>query len=706
MKRTVSIRKGRPVRTRWRQGPRLPFRRIRPQPEPPRSLGDLAAPAPEPAIRLYCDAPRPAVAVSIDWRDPPEHRTPFRPFESEGLLELPHPAPGDRAASDDIGLAERLRALLGVPLDRLLPGEQTVLTWPAPLMDFQVEGVRALLGNDRLLLADDMGLGKTVQAIAAIRILCHRRDVTRALLIVPASLLDQWTREFARWAPELRLIPIRGAFRERSWQWRTDAHVALISYESFRADAAANRSTGPLRRMWDLVVIDEAQKIKNRDTDISREVKRLRRRRSWALTGTPLENQEDDLASILEFVDHTDHGAPRIYAPSRALLQRHQELQLRRKKQDVLTQLPPKQIITVRLPLQPAQRAAYERAERAGIIQLRQHGETLRIAHILELITRLKQLCNRDPVSGESAKLADIRERLQTLIAEGHRALLFSQYTDDRFGVAAAARHLTAANPLTYTGALSGSARDAVIQRFKSDPRHQALILSLRAGGAGLNLQEASYVFHLDRWWNPAVERQAEDRAHRLGQSYPVTVIKYTCLDTIEERIERVLAHKQHLFDEIVDDVSLDLAARLTRDDLFGLFGLAAPDPRRAQTRTSTSEPLIARCASILERRGWTIVPAAPGRSSDREQELLATKIDEVGLARTLLVRCREAPRPLDTGELEALAAGIPEAQRLIVAAPAGLTPQAAALAHQRQIGIWDEALLTQFEQVDAPSEV
>jgi SNF2 family DNA or RNA helicase len=154
---------------------------------------------------------------------------------------------------------------------------------------------------------------------------------------------------------------------------------------------------------------------------------------------------------------------------------------------------------------------------------------------------------------------------------------LFSQYTDDRFGVAAAEATFQEFNPLTYTGSLSSSDRDAVIQQFKRDPTHRALILSLRAGGVGLNLQDASYVFHIDRWWNPAVERQAEDRTHRLGQHYPVTVIKYTCQDTIEERIEQILSEKQQLFDELIDDVSLDLAVHLTRDDLFRVVKLDPP---------------------------------------------------------------------------------------------------------------------------------
>ena len=139
-------------------------------------------------------------------------------------------------------------------------------------------------------------------------------------------------------------------------------------------------------------------------------------------------------------------------------------------------------------------------------------------------------------------------------------------------------------DPLIFTGALSGTQREEVITEFKKDPRHKALVLSLRAGGQGLNLQDASYVFHFDRWWNPAVEHQAEDRSHRLGQMFPVHVYKYIIEDTIEQRIDEILKEKQILFDELVDDVSIDLAARLTSEDLFGLFGLSVPEKHQKES--------------------------------------------------------------------------------------------------------------------------
>ena len=510
---------------------------------------------------------------------PPPSPEQATPVELAGLTQFGAPESAQHGGNgssvhrnrDNLDLSYRLlRVLSPTGAD---PMSLENLDWPGALMPFQEDGVRALIGSVNLLLADDMGLGKTVQVIAALRIMRHRGDIRSALVAAPASLLDQWRGELRKWAPELSAIIIRGSASDRGWQWQAETDVTLVSYETLRSDFEGNVHAPVRRKVWDVIVADEAQRIKNRN-DTSRSLKELNRLRSWALTGTPIENHEEELASILEFVDHEEGRQSKRYHPGPELLSRHRELQLRRKKGDVLEDLPEKQVTLLPIELYTAQRASYDKAEQEGLVYLRSLGRDITIQHVLELITRLKQICNADPVKGESSKLDDIRERLELLVGQGHKALVFSQYTNDISGVAAAADHLRDFNPLVITGEVPLQERPSVIEGFKSSADHQVLIISLRAGGLGLNLQEASYVFHLDRWWNPAVERQAEDRTHRMGQTAKVNVIKYSCSDTIEERIDAILARKQDLFDRLVDDVSLDLSSRLSREELFGLFGL------------------------------------------------------------------------------------------------------------------------------------
>lgn len=570
----------------------IPLRRqLAPQPVCTVPLAPLRQPS---VLHTACSIDLPSDVVSLfpDAEPAPE------PIASVVLApvagapgEIPSgSARGNRSESAGVGnpraagqqtrvpLAARLRLVLAPPLGSLLPGPHSVLSWAGELMPFQVDGVRTLVASDKLLLADDMGLGKTIQVIAALRVLIVQRTLETALVVAPASVLDQWRQELLKWAPELRVMVIRGTPSDRAWQWAADIHVGIVGYDTLRADFTDNLQSPVRKKTWDVLVADEAQRIKNRNPT-SAAVKGLKRHRSWALTGTPLENDEEELASILEFVDHRELTSQDRYSPGLKLRERQRELQLRRKKGEVLKDLPPKLTTKLSIELLPNQRRSYERAEREGIVFLRELGADVRVQHVLELIQRLKQICNAEPETGESSKFEDIRRRMESLALQGHRAVVFSQYVGNGFGVDAMAGVLREFDPLTFTGDLSPGDRRDVIRRFRNGDRHKALIVSLRAGGVGLNLQEASYVFHLDRWWNPAVERQAEDRSHRYGQSMPVHVFKYSCIDTIEERIDRILESKQELFDQLVEDVTIDLGKSLFAGELFGLFGLE--DPRK-----------------------------------------------------------------------------------------------------------------------------
>jgi SNF2 family DNA or RNA helicase len=438
------------------------------------------------------------------------------------------------------------------------------LHWPNRLFGYQKDGIERLLNSRSVLLADEMGLGKTIQAIAALRILAARGEIERALIVCPVGLIAQWRRQIRIWAPDLAVSTAVGSRDLRMAAWRAKATLTLSNFESVRADLGA-RSAGA-RRTWDVVVIDEAQRMKNPKSGVAFVIKSLERRRSWALTGTPLENRLDDLISLIDF------AAPGEFEPGamgRGLRGLVQKVQLRRRRAEVLDDLPPKFASVIGLDLTPAQRAAYQKAEEEGTMWLRSLGRELRISHVLELILRLKQICNFCPETGHSTKLVDLRRRLEEFNAASAKALVFSQFVEEPFGVLQLAKELQNFRPLVVIGGMDQPTRSATFDSFERDSSRRAMILSLRAGGTGLNLTAACRVVHFDRWWNPAVEAQAEDRVHRIGQTRPVEVFAYLCADTVEERIAAILDEKRRLFSDLVDGVPARALARLDLDDLL-----------------------------------------------------------------------------------------------------------------------------------------
>ena len=447
------------------------------------------------------------------------------------------------------------------------------LSWRRPLHGFQVTGIARLLASDAALLADEMGLGKTIQAIAGLRVLARLGDVQSALVVVPVGLLLQWRQQFRAWAPELSLATVTGTREQRILRWRSLAQIHLVGYEVVRNDRVLPAPFGPGRRTWDVVVVDEAQRIKNAGTELSMALKSLPRRRAWALTGTPVENRADDAASIIDFIAPGRLDRQEMMIGLRRVLG---DVQLRRRRAEVLPDLPPKFGFPVEVTLGPVQRAAYNRAEQEGRVWLRALGADVTISHVLELILRLKQICNACPQTGASAKRDDLLRRMTCVVEAGEKALVFSQFAAEPFGVAMLARHLAPFRPVVLAGGMSASARECAMTTFQRDPERSVMVLSLRAGGVGFNLTAASAVFHFDRWWNPAAETQAEDRAHRIGQTRPVHTFAYLCPGTIEQRIGEILAEKRALFADLVEDVAVSALRRLDLPTLLHAVGLPA----------------------------------------------------------------------------------------------------------------------------------
>ena len=417
------------------------------------------------------------------------------------------------------------------------------LNLPYQLRPYQWEGIQFLVGNDAVLLADEMGLGKTVQIAVALEILRRKAKLTRALVVVPASLKLNWETELRRWAPSLSVQRIRGDAADRRAYYLLPINVLIVSYEEIRLDmiGASNDVC------FDVVVLDEAQRIKNPDSKSSLACRLLNSRRSWALTGTPVENRLNDLISIFRFVKigvlHQGLSRDEIHS-------RMHPFFIRRCKRDVLKDLPP--IIDQEIPieLQGKQQDAYLRAWGSRGEGLDTSPDGFSSADLFAIITKLKQVCNYDRESGESAKLNVLMDLLNAQTAVGDKIIVFSQYVDTLKWLQLRIKDI----PLViYHGGLSQLERENILDRFRRDPGPQCLLISLRAGGVGLNIQEASTVVLFDRWWNPAVENQAIQRAHRFGRERPLHVIRFIVLDSIEERISNIIVQKQELFENYIE---------------------------------------------------------------------------------------------------------------------------------------------------------
>nr|AHA81988.1 Arm19 [uncultured bacterium] len=460
----------------------------------------------------------------------------------------------------------------------------------AELRPYQVHGVAWLSARPGLghggVLADEMGLGKTLQAIC---LLATRRSAAPHLVVCPTSLIGNWRRELARFAPTTPVITYHGSRRELSESYRPGT-VVVTSYPVLRKD-------GPLTATrWDVVIFDEAQQIKNPDALVSRAAATLSATVRIAMTGTPVENRLEELWSILNVTNPGLLGTrgrfrQRFVAP---IEQRHSATAaaalnamvkphlLRRTKAEVAADLPPKQYSTVICTLTDEQARLYREAVDRSFSDGLGSGIE-RSGRVLALLTSLKQICNhpaqflRGEVAepGRSGKFDRATEMLAEIVDEDDRALVFTQY---RAMGELLSRHLTDAlgtGPIPFLhGGLSPEQRDRLVEAFQQDDdAPPVLLLSLRAAGFGLNLTRATHVMHYDRWWNPAVEEQATDRAHRIGQQRTLNVYTLVTGGTIEDHIAQMHETKRGMAEIVSGDTEAALA-RLSDDELHAVLDL------------------------------------------------------------------------------------------------------------------------------------
>lgn len=503
-----------------------------------------------------------------------EELTPIEPprpvslMDEEALAEAKKKLVRLKPPEDALSIEDRLFYLLQPPLQSWLAGQELIM--PFEPFPYQYEGIGWLFSKSSALLADEMGLGKTMQTITAIRLLVRSGQVRRVLLVCPKPLLPNWQREFRTWAEELPFVVVEGDGERRRLTWTMPGVPVLIAnYESLVRDFAAfGEDEFP---KFDLVVLDEAQRIKNRTSRTAETARALPRRRSWALTGTPIENRPEELGALYEFLEVVP---PNATPDLRQLQYLAKQFILRRTKNLVMKDMPPRLDRDEFLELLPSQKYAYEKAEKEGIIHLNDLGDSISVQHVFELVLRLKQITNFDPLTGESAKLDRLEADMEEIAASGGKAILFSQWTKVLDWLA---KPMAKYGALLYHGGIPTKQREPILKQFKEDPNSHIILMSYGTGAVGLNLQFAGYVFLFDRWWNPAIEDQAINRAHRIGCKSQVIVTRFISKDTIEERIDKVLTEKRELFARILgegDDCNASLS--LNASEIFGLFDLKA----------------------------------------------------------------------------------------------------------------------------------
>jgi SNF2 family DNA or RNA helicase len=453
------------------------------------------------------------------------------------------------------------------------------------LRPYQLRGVSWLMYLNRLglgaCLADDMGLGKTIELIAFLlsernELAGGRPDNSRngpVLLVCPLSVAGNWQREMERFAPDLRVLMHHGLGRLTGQSFIEEAEKADVVVTTY---ALAQRDEEDLSGVyWSHIVLDEAQSIKNQSARQTQSIKRLKAKQKIALTGTPVENRLSELWSIMDFLNPGYMGSfdsfrrdfvlpiEKYNSKSRSQVLRSliQPFVLRRLKTDatVISDLPDKLEMKVNYNLTAEQATLYAAVVDEMLARIESTEGMERRGLILATLTKLKQVCNHPALllqdgsylEGRSGKLSRLEEMLDEVVASGDRALVFTQFA----GMGAMLRHQIqeklGVEALFLHGKTTRSQREEMIQRFQAG-RSPIFILSLKAGGFGLNLTAANHVFHFDRWWNPAVENQATDRAFRIGQKKNVFVHKFVCLGTLEERIDQMIEQKKALAESVI----------------------------------------------------------------------------------------------------------------------------------------------------------
>ncbi len=527
-----------------------------------------------------------------------------------------------------------------------------------PLYDYQLRGAIFAACRGRSIIGDDMGLGKTVMTLAAVELLARLRGIGKVLVVAPASVKYQWDGEIRKFTDRPVQV-IDGSIEQRQTQYQHPTFYRLVNYEQATRDLDSLNAWQP-----DLVVLDEAQRIKNWESKTSRAVKKLRSRYALVLTGTPLENKLEELYSIVEFVDDRRLGPAFQFLHDHRLEDEHGNLQgyrnlgsireklapifLRRTRGDVLGQLPERTDNTVFVEMSPEQQVPYDEQRRALVRLLaKPFLSDLDRKRVLSCLANLRMLCDStflfDKQTNASPKLTEFAELVQELLTDpDHKAVVFSQWEVMIQKAAEVLDNVGVGYTLLH-GRIPGKDRGKLMERFRDDPNCR-VFLSTDAGGTGLNLQSADTVINLEVPWNPAVLEQRVARVHRMGQNRPVRVVHLVTRNSIEERVLRVIEQKRALFAGLFDGDSdevnfaalgqpafLDAVRELLDEGRAAGISPRSPEEARSNLLSAGVQFLEALAAALAVEK-----PAIPADLLQRGTTVL----------RTILSR-------LDTGEPE-----------------------------------------------------
>ena len=416
------------------------------------------------------------------------------------------------------------------------------------LYTYQRQGAAWLCRRQKALLGDDMGLGKTAQAIAAARRLIRSGRVFQVLVVSPRTLISNWIDEVRHWAPELTTataLPL-GSERDKVWSHLIKrAHFLITSYEQIREPIPALQCAPP-----ELVIVDEAHRLRNFGSLATKGFRRIPCKRIWALTGTPIERDPEDVVTLLSILEPAKYSPADKSLPSTSLTAQLRKYLLRRRKQDVLKQLPQVVELTETLDLTEEQKIAYD----AAINQTMRESSDI---GFLRLFNTLRMLCDIDLATGQSSKINRTIELIGDIYRYGEKVVVFSYVIEPLNRLHERLQQIYPnIGCVKLIGSMSLQERKASIREFKENPEICVLLASTRIASEGLTLTEANHVIFVNRWWNPSANAQARDRVVRIGQKRLVTVYSFTIRGTVEERLVNILQKKSMTFEELIESLS------------------------------------------------------------------------------------------------------------------------------------------------------